>query len=297
MTPHRFSITVALVATLPWPSGLAAQTGGCPPSPTARSVAGIVREARPTHRTIANATVTVTGTKCWTQSDDRGAWRLKRAPTDSFTLTVAFIGYVTKQVLVPASPADETSMVLELDEYGGPDSASTEPVPQADLRDVLEATLVFYARNSADAAAHLNAAATLTGVSPPTAPLGGPLIVIDTAGRSAWKQVSLDWLTEWRERGLITEICGTWNCKDLALATYLELQELPRRTVPDTAYVKLRVDLISLLDCQKGWAPGHFEWNTVRVVRTGDAWHGESFPGGRWMFGSTSCHPEDLKKH
>ncbi|TFG51017.1 MAG: hypothetical protein E4H37_08575, partial [Gemmatimonadales bacterium] len=137
MSHRRLSSAVALVVILPWPSGLAAQSGGCPPSNTARSVAGIVREARGAHRTIANAKVSVTGTKCWTQSDNRGAWRLNRAPTDSFTLTVAFIGYVTKQVPVPASPADEANIVLALDEYGGPDSASTEPVPQADLRDVL----------------------------------------------------------------------------------------------------------------------------------------------------------------
>jgi hypothetical protein len=272
------------------------------PAPTkpvaTRTLSGVVRNQW-NKGPIANTSVREAGTQHRTTSDAKGSWRLPGLPTTAFVLQGDFIGYQTARFPIPASMTDSTNLVLELVPFGGPDSSMTEPLPWADLQGVLGAIIEYFGPSIATVSDHLAAVAGLVGGPPPPPLPPRPIVVLDSSGVSLWKQVPPEWIADWRAKGRLAAVCADWyaaECQDLGFAAYISLRSLPRRTAPDTAYADVQAHYTSAMACRKELTGGELTQESVRIVRVDLEWRAETFPGGKWLQGSTRCDPVGFKK-
>jgi len=302
--------SVGLLLSLP---ALAAGCASQAPSaqPSASSQSGLVCPATPHSRTISGvasdaggapiylAAVIVIGTRCGTSADSVGRWVLAGAPVDSVILQASFIGYRTTRLALPASEGDSTGVLIRLGRAGEPDSYLPGPIPSEDLRGMLEAVISFYGPRTAIAANELDTVAAMTGSPSPSRKVSGPFVVLDSSGRSIWKQVPATWLDEWLTTSRIAGVCASWQapaCKGLGLTSFLHLSTMPRRTALDTAYVTPMVDVLSLQDCEKQLSMGHMSEDLLRITRSGQSWRASVAPGGLELHGTVICDPKALNQ-
>lgn len=293
--------TIAPGCAPPAPSAqpsTASQSGlTCPEVPHSRSISGVVRDGG--GDPVYLAAVIVIGTRCGTSADSLGRWVLAGAPMDTVVLQASFIGYRTTRLALPASERDSTGVLFRLGRAGEPDIYLPGPIPAEDLRGMLEAVINFYGPRTEAAGNELDTVAAMTGSPPPTRRATGPFVVLDSSGRSIWKQIPTSWLAEWLTTSRIAGVCASWQepaCKGLGLTSFLRLFSLPRRTAPDTAYVTPMVDVLSVQDCETQLSMGHMSEDLLRITRNGQSWSASVAPGGLELEGTVICEPQAPKR-
>jgi hypothetical protein len=163
---------------------------------------------------------------------------------------------------------------------------------------MLEAVIDYYGPRTAIAGSELDQVAGMTGSPTPTRKTTGPFVVLDSSGRSMWKQIPTSWLADWLATSRIAGVCASWQepaCKGLGLTSFLHLYSLPRRTAADTAYVTPMVSVLSVQDCEKQLSMGHMSEDLLRVTRTGNSWRASIAPGGLELEGTVICEPKKPK--
>jgi len=270
----------------------------CPRLADSRSVSGTVRDVG--GAPINLAVVIVLNSHCATQSDSFGRWSLEGVQTTAATLQASFIGYRTTRIALSASEHDTAEVAFRLGRVGEPDRYMAEPIPEADLLAMLDAVIVFYAGKAGAIGNELDTAAAMSGSPPPSRHGGSSAVVIVTTGPSGWLEVPTAWLESHKADGTIAASCDSWSapeCITLGLTTFLELPHLPRRASPDTAFVIVRYDVLSPVDCAQRVSMGHFSEDLLRLTRTGSVWEARVAPGGLQLEGTVMCEPVDSLRH